>query len=188
MEGYRWMPQLLGLPHLNYLLVNAPDAYYGGFSWYDFALDPAPGVRRSYRSLSLLLDDQRQRGFPTEQTFLFGFSQGCLMTIEVGLRYPHRFAGLIGVSGYVHEPERLLKELSPMAAEQHFLLTHGTRDPLIPIEKVRPQIKLLKEAGLKIEWHEFLKEHTIAGEEEVEVIRRFIQRRGDGILRAGGIS
>src|SRR5688572_31704644 len=105
MEGYRWLPQMLGLPRLNYLLVNAPDAYYGGFSWYDFAVDAAPGVCRSYASLSSLLDEQRRRGFATEQTFLFGFSQGCLMTTEVGLRYLHRFAGLIGISGYVHEPE-----------------------------------------------------------------------------------
>ena len=30
MDGYRWMPQELDLPWLNYLLVNAPDDYYGG--------------------------------------------------------------------------------------------------------------------------------------------------------------
>src|SRR4030095_6802330 len=102
MEGYRWLPQLLQMPQLNYLLVNAPDAYYGGFSWYDFALDPAPGVRRSYGALGSLLDEQRQRGFRSEETLVFGFSQGCLMTIEVGLRYPHRFAGLIGSTGYAH--------------------------------------------------------------------------------------
>ena len=33
--GYRWMPEALDLPWLNYLLVNAPDQYYGGYSWYD---------------------------------------------------------------------------------------------------------------------------------------------------------
>ena len=186
MEGYRWLPQLLRMPQLNYLLANAPDAYYGGFSWYDFALNPAPGVRRSYGALSSLLDEQRQRGFRTEETFVFGFSQGSLMTIEVGLRYPHRFAGLIGISGYVHEPERLLKELSPVATEQRFLLTHGTKDPLIPIDPVRAQIKLLKAASLKIEWHEFDKEHTIDGEEEVNVIRQFIAKCLARESRKGG--
>lgn len=186
MEGYRWLPQMLRMPRLNYLLVNAPDTYYGGFSWYDFALDPAPGVRRSYAELSSLLDNQRQRGFRTGETFVFGFSQGCLMTIEVGLRYPDRFAGLIGISGYAHEPERLLKELSPVAMQQRFLLTHGTRDPLIPLEPVRVQVKLLKSAGLQIEWHEFAKEHTIAGEEELKVIRQFIQNCFDFELPKGG--
>ena len=177
LEGYRWLPQTLGMPSLNYLLVNAPDEYYGGYSWYDFATAPAPGIERSRRSLFALLDAQRQAGFPTDQTVVFGFSQGCLMTLELGLRYPHRFAGLVGVSGYAHEPEKALLELSPVAREQHFLLTHGTRDPLIPIDPVRAQVALLKAAGLDIEWHEFVKEHTIAGEQEVEVIRRFIRRQ-----------
>src|ERR1041385_281011 len=31
-EGYRWLPNALSLPWLNYLLVNAPDEYYGGYS------------------------------------------------------------------------------------------------------------------------------------------------------------
>lgn len=179
MEGYRWLPQMLGLPWLNYMLVNAPDEYYGGYSWYDFASDPDPGVDRSRRNLCLLLDEQRQAGFPTEQTVLFGFSQGSLMTIEVGTRYPHELAGLIGISGYAHRPERLIRELSPVARDQHFLLTHGTRDPLIPFEPVKKQIALLMTAGLRIEWHEFDKEHTIAGEEELRVIRDFIRKRFD---------
>ena len=34
-EGYRWWPEALGLPWLNHLLVNAPDDYYGGYSWFD---------------------------------------------------------------------------------------------------------------------------------------------------------
>jgi phospholipase/carboxylesterase len=177
MEGYRWLPQMLGLPWLNYLLVDAPDAYYGGYSWYDYVGNPGPGVRRSRELLFTLLDQQRERGFPTGQTILFGFSQGCLMTIDVGLRYPQCFAGLIGVSGYVFEPEQLLQTLSPVAPQQRLLLTHGTSDSMIPIDPVRSQITLLKSAGIQIEWHEFMKEHTIAGEDELRVIRDFIRSR-----------
>jgi predicted esterase len=186
MEGYRWLPEMLGFPWLNCLLVNAPDPYYGGFSWYDFAVDAGPGVQRSRQLLFSLLDKQRQAGFPTEQTIMFGFSQGSLMTIEMGLHYPHRFAGLIGVSGYAHEPEKALLNLSPVAKAQHFLLTHGTHDPLIPIAPVRAQIALLKSAGLQIEWHEFAKEHTIAGEQELAVIRAFIERQLGGYEPGAG--
>lgn len=39
MEGYRWLPAALNLPWLNYLLVNAPDEYYDGFSWFDISGD-----------------------------------------------------------------------------------------------------------------------------------------------------
>jgi phospholipase/carboxylesterase len=175
-EGYRWLPPALDLAGLNYLLVNAPDAYCGGYSWYDFSRDPAPGIERSRALLFELLDQQQLRGFSARETFLFGFSQGCLMTIDVGLRYPQRFAGLIGVSGYVHELERLVGELSPVAREQRLLITHGLQDPLIPIQPVRAQIAVLKSAGVRIEWHEFVKAHTMI-EEELVLIRDFVRPR-----------
>lgn len=172
--GYQWMPDALGIPWLNYRLVNAPDHYFGGFSWYDFAGDVGTGVERSRKLLFELIERHRTEGYPVEQTFLFGFSQGCLMTLEVGLQYPSLFAGCIGISGYVHEPARLLDRLSPVARQQKFLVTHGTWDPLIPIEGVRPQMQQLRAAGLNLEWREFRKDHTIAGEEEIAVIRGFV--------------
>jgi phospholipase/carboxylesterase len=172
-EGYRWWPEAMGLPWLNYLLVNAPDEYYGGFSWFDIN-DQQPGVRRSRKLLSGLLDDLRAKNFPAEQITLGGFSQGCLMTVDVGLRYPHQLAGLAGISGWVFELEKTVKELSPVARQQRLLMTHGTGDPIVPIEKVRPQIPLLKAAGLNVEWREFPKAHTIHGETELAVIRDFV--------------
>lgn len=185
MEGYRWLPEGLRLPWLNYLLVNAPDDYYGGFSWYDFAQDAGPGVHRSREMLFELLEDCEKRGFAPEATGLFGFSQGCLMTLEAGLRYPKKLAALVGISGYVHDAAKLIRELSPAAREEPILLTHGTFDPMIPIEKVRPQVAQLKQAGLRIEWREFRKEHTIAGEEELKVIREFLAR-SFGVAQEGG--
>jgi phospholipase/carboxylesterase len=174
-EGYRWWSEVMGLPWMNYLLVNAPDEYYGGYSWFDYPGNIVPGVVRSRKMLFELLDDLRAKNFPTEQTTLGGFSQGCLMTMDVGLRYPHRFAGLLGISGWVFELEKTMKELSLVARQQRLLLTHGTDDPLIPIEKVRPQIPPLKAAGLNVEWREFPKAHTFYGETEMAVIRNFVR-------------
>ena len=173
--GMAWIPEALDLPWLNYLLVNAPDDYYSGFSWYDIYGNPAPGVKRSREMLFELLDAKRKEGFATEETVLLGFSQGCLMTMEVGARYPHKFEGLVGISGYVFEPERLVKEMPPVAKEQRFLVTHGFHDPVVPFEVTRDQIKVLKAAGLNIAWHEFNKAHNIAGEPEVKLIRDFIE-------------
>lgn len=175
LAGYTWLPETLQLPWLNYLLVNAPDRYYTGYSWYDFTGDAHAGVQRSVRLLSALLDAQRAGGFPTEQTILSGFSQGSLMTLETGLRYPHRLAALIGVSGYVLDPPQLLRELSPVAKEQRLLVTHGRQDPIIPFADVKQAMEELRQGGLPLEWHEFDKPHTII-EEEIELIREFIQR------------
>jgi phospholipase/carboxylesterase len=173
-EGYRWWPEAMQLPWLNCLLVNAPDPYYGGFAWYDLE-DPARGIERSRLLLFQLLDQLAGKEFPAEKIVFSGFSQGCLLALEIGARHRHHLAGIVGISGYVHEPERLVKELAPEAARQHFLVTHGTQDPLIPITRVRPQIAMLRRAGLQIDWREFVKGHTIAGEEEMSVIREFVR-------------
>jgi phospholipase/carboxylesterase len=158
-EGYRWMPDTFRLPWMNYLLVNAPDEYYGGFSWFEFDDNGTPdimrpGVERSRALLFQLLDAQRAAGYPTEETVLGGFSQGCLMSLDVAARYPHR--------------------LSPVAKQQRLLVTHGTYDPLLPLAETRAQIELLQRVGLNIQWQEFRKEHTIAGQAEIDLIRQFV--------------
>ena len=174
-EGYRWLPEAMGLPWMNYLLVNAPEPYYGGYSWFDFAGDMVPGVCRSRDSLMQLLDEQQARGFPADATVLGGFSQGCLISIEVGLRYPHRLAGIVGISGFVCEPETLVRELSPVARQQRLLVTHGTQDPILPFAEAKRQMNLLRAAGLNLEFHEFRKAHTIEGQEELQLIRNFVR-------------
>jgi phospholipase/carboxylesterase len=173
--GYRWMPPALDLPWLNYVLVNAPDEYYGGYSWYDFAGDIVPGVVRSRKLLIALLEAQERMGFASKDMIIGGFSQGCLMAMDVGLRYPHMLAGIVGISGYVCEPEKLIREMSPVARKQRILMTHGTRDTMVPFGRVKEQVKLLQSAGLNLEWHDFEKGHTIAGEEELDLIRKFIE-------------
>jgi len=162
------------MPAMNYLLVNAPDTYFGGYSWYDFAGDPDPGVRRSRGLLFDLLDSLWLAGYVAERTTVFGFSQGSLMALEVGVRYPQGLAGVIGVSGYVHRPEDLVRGKSSCAQAQRFLLTHGTLDPLIPLHLVRGQVEFLQRSGLNIFWREFEKAHTIAGEAELGLIRDFV--------------
>jgi len=184
MFGYTWVPEALQLPWMNYLLVNAPDPYYGGFSWYDIQMtgpvssDHAfsePTVRRSVQLLTGLLDAQRDLGYATRDTVVFGFSQGCLMTLETGLRYPHRPGALIGVSGYVLDPNVLLREASPVARETPVLVTHGRQDPLIPFAVVKQQMEQLRAGGIPLEWHEFDKPHTMVPQ-EIAVIREFIVR------------
>jgi phospholipase/carboxylesterase len=175
MAGYEWFPQALNLPWMNYLLVNAPDAYYEGFAWFDIYQNSGVGIKRSRELLFALLDELRGKGFPTGETTIFGFSQGCVLTFELGCRYPHQLAGLVGISGWPHEPGEIMMQLSPQAKRQKFLITHGMADPLIPFRKVKEAFAKLKEGGLQIDWREFNKAHTIAGEEELDVIRKFVQ-------------
>ena len=90
-----------------------------------------PGVQRSRKLLFELLDDLRAKDF-RRTNHVRRFFAGQFDGRRIGLRYPHHFAGIVGISGWVCEPEKLLKELSPVAMQQRLLVTHGTFDPLVP--------------------------------------------------------
>ena len=46
-------------------------------------------------------------------------------------------------------PNGLSANCRPAPVQQRFLITHGTLDPLIPIDRVRPQMDMLRQAGLQ---------------------------------------
>lgn len=176
-NGWSMLPDELELPGLSYVFLNAPDPYYNGFAWYDLFGIQAEGIRRSCALLHQAIDDQVKKGFAPSQIGLFGFSQGCVMAFEAGLRYPKRLGAIVGVSGYVFEPEALYTAADPEARQVPILMTHGTLDTLLPIEKTRANAKLLQDLGLSLEWKEFRKAHTVAGAEEFGVIRKFLKSK-----------
>src|SRR5437016_2724277 len=81
-HGLLWAQEVLALDSLNFLLLTAPNPYDGGFSWYDLPPNQLPGIRESRKLLEQVLAETEGNGYPPENTFLLGFSQGCLMTLE----------------------------------------------------------------------------------------------------------
>jgi phospholipase/carboxylesterase len=169
LHGYGWFPSELGIDDLSFFLVNAPDSYYGGYSWYDFLEDPKPGILRSRTLLFGLIDELMQQGIACENIFLFGFSQGCLMALDVGLRLSHPLGGICGVSGYLSFEEEYPAQLSIFAREQELLLTHGTQDPVVPFAVSKAQYLKLKEMGVRITFMTYNKDHTILPQELTDI-------------------
>jgi phospholipase/carboxylesterase len=176
LNGFTWMPSQLGLDGLSYFLVNAPDDYYGGFSWFDFEGDRVPGVLRSRGLILGLLQDLTAQGVKSEDILLFGFSQGCLMALDAGLRAPMKLGGIVGVSGWLAFKEEYPGAFSPFAKQQKFLVTHGLRDPLLPYALSKAQCEYVKTLGIDLEFRSYDKEHTILPE-ELEGIREWVKER-----------
>ncbi len=176
LNGFTWMPSSLGIADLSYLLINAPDDYYGGFSWFDFPADPLPGILRSRKLIAGLLDELVSQGIKPANLLLFGFSQGCLMAMDAGLHSNHALAGVCGVSGWVAFMEEYPGAFSSEALKRKFLVTHGLHDPLIPYESTAAQCKALREMGLDLDFRTYDKEHTMLPE-EVQDIRDWLKAR-----------
>jgi phospholipase/carboxylesterase len=176
-EGFLWLQEALGIDSLDFLLLTAPNRYYGGFSWYKMPPDQLQGIIQSRKLLTEVFTETQRQGYVPERTFLLGFSQGCLMTLEFGSRYAHLLAGYIGISGYVYDPEALLLEMNPDVNHGDWLITHGTDDEILPVEKIRAQIQLLNDRGFKVDYREYAKPHTIDVERELPEIREWILSR-----------
>jgi phospholipase/carboxylesterase len=167
----------LGIVEFNYLLLDAPDRYDSGFRWFNWEGNPLRDVGRSRNLLTEVLAATAKAGYAPERTFLFGFSQGCLMTLEFGARHSRRLAGYIGISGFILDPAALLQDLNPEVNSGDWLVTHGTADEAVPVEKTRSQIQALRDGGFKIDYREYSKAHNIDEQRELPEIRKWMMDR-----------
>jgi phospholipase/carboxylesterase len=176
LNGYHFLPEALQLPELSYLLLNAPDDYYGGYSWYDIMENPAPGIVRSRGLLLTLIDELLAGGVAARDIYLFGFSQGCLMATDVGLRCSHTLGGIVGVSGYVGFPDQYPEAFTPQTLQQKFLVTHGRIDQMLPFARSEAQFSELQGLGVDLTFRAYTKEHTMLLE-ELQDISAWVRER-----------
>ena len=175
-QGFTWLPPFLNLDNMNYLLLDAPYDYFGGRSWYDLPPHQLEGIKHSSSTLTEILDTLFEEEFDAEESFLFGFSQGSLLTFEFGARYEKKLAGYIAISGYIYDPELLLKEMNPVLKDANWLCTHGTHDDVLPFSTSQAQVKTLQKGGFNIDFKSYPKVHTIA-EDELHMIKAWIQSK-----------
>ncbi len=168
-EGFTGLPPFLDIDEMNYLLLDAPFEYFSGLSWYQLPPDQLPGIRHSSQLLTETLDMLFEEEFNADESFLFGFSQGSLLTFEFGARYHRKLAGYIAVSGYIYDTPKLLEEMNEDLLTANWLCTHGTHDNVLPLETSQEQVRKLQEGGFEIEFKVYEKDHSI-DRDELEMI------------------
>jgi phospholipase/carboxylesterase len=171
------MPGAFAFRKLNYLLVNAPDQYFGGRSWYALRPDDAAGVLRSRGLLDGLFKELLEQGYRPADVGLLGFSQGCLMTLEWGARSALALGAYVGISGYCLDATTLLAERSASCTAESWLITHGRHDEILDYETTRLQIAELERGGFALRFETYDKGHTIDPVDELPVLRSFLAER-----------
>lgn len=89
-------------------------------------------------------------GIGPERTIIFGFSQGTMMALHVGPRRDVAFAGIIGFSGRLLEPELLKAE---MKSNSPILLVHGDSDDMVPPAALPEAADALAKSGFEVYTH-----------------------------------
>lgn len=173
-EGFRGLPDFLNIDEMNYILFDAPFEYFSGHSWYQLPPEQLPGIEYSSKLLTSDLDTLFENDFNAEESFLFGFSQGSLLTFEFGARYHKVLAGYIAVSGYIYDAKKLLQDMNPDVKKASWLCTHGTQDGVLAFETSQRQVKVLQDDGFDIEFKSYDKEHNI-DRDELEMITSWMK-------------
>ena len=85
-------------------------------------------------------------------------------------------SGICGVSGYPSFLEEYPAQFSPVARNQHFLITHGFQDPVVPFEPSARGFKQLQSLGIRIDYRTYEKDHTLLMEELNDIATWFRTR------------
>lgn len=172
-NGFAFLPPYLQIDDMNYILLDAPYEYFGGYSWYDLPPNQLQGIAYSSGLLAETLDILFEEEFNADESFLFGFSQGSLLTFEFGARYEKVLAGYIAVSGYIYDAKNLLAEMNPKVKSSRWLCTHGTYDDVLPYATSKAQVETLQNGGFDITFKTYDKAHNI-DEDELKMIRHWL--------------
>ena len=178
--------RLDGCPAIRFIFPSAPSmpvTVNGGYvmpAWYDIIgrnlmdQEDAAGIQRSATSITELIKQEASRGIPYENIVLAGFSQGCAMALHIGLRFPHKLAGIIALSGYL--PLAMSLNIEKHSANQNtpIFMAHGMYDPVVIPERAEASYALLKKMGYQVNWNEYPMEHSVNHEELLD-ISRFLQ-------------
>ncbi|MBI1820217.1 MAG: alpha/beta hydrolase [Nitrospirae bacterium] len=177
-NGKDLMPlaEQLNLPQTKFIFPNGPfpvEYSYEGRAWYQLPRENGRGIPVSRKKLIELVQQIESSGIPAREIMIAGFSQGAVMSLDAGLRYPNKLCGLMALSGYLHAPERLSEEKSSENKGLPVLVCHGVEDDVLPVQGSREAALVLEKEGYSVAYHEFPIGHQIVPE-ELRIIRQFI--------------
>jgi phospholipase/carboxylesterase len=184
---------LAGLPPIRFIFPHAPvmpvtiNNGYRMRAWYDILgtelvavnaqsrREDEKTLRSSQQLVEALIAREKSRGIPAERIVLAGFSQGCAMTLQTGLRHAEKLAGLLCLSGYLPLAAAAAAERHPANQHTPIFLVHGTHDAVIPVARAHQSRDALLALGYPLEWHEYPMQHTLV-QDEIDDVSAWLKR------------
>lgn len=172
---------LTGCPSIRFIFPHAPKlpvtindgylmpAWYDVLSWDRGEQEDEAGLRESEAAIGKLIAQEIERGIPSDKIVLAGFSQGCAMTLQTGLRYPQKLAGMMCLSGYLPLASKVADERHPANQDTSIFMAHGKGDQVIKFDLAESGRDLLTQLGYKVEWNAYAMQHSVCMEEVADI-------------------
>ncbi|MCW8901256.1 MAG: alpha/beta hydrolase [Gammaproteobacteria bacterium] len=189
-DGHDFEPIVneLNLNHpIRFIFPHAPEmsvTVNNGLSmpaWYDIttakidAAQDEAGIKKSQQAILALLEREIERGIPSNNIILAGFSQGGAIALHTGLRYEKPLAGIMGLSTYLPLVNSVANEVSDANKQTPIFLAHGSYDPIIPYPLAVETQATLNKLNYATELKKYEMEHSVCVE-EVDDISHWINR------------
>ena len=124
-----------------------------GYQWFDLTMDDPEYILEQSKKAEIKLKQfieeiKNEYGLENSQICLSGFSQGCMMSINLGLTGSENYNCVIGFSGKVINQENLVKRKT---SSTKMLLIHGDKDEVVPATFLLEAKDFLIRNGIEIE-------------------------------------
>lgn len=186
-EGIASELKLLQEHYIHFIFPNAPIqpvTINGGMemrSWYDIlAADlnrevAVDDIYQSAKAITQLIEQEIEKGVKAENILLAGFSQGGVIALHAGLRFPKKLAGIVALSTYLPTIEQLKSERNSNNDNTPIFMAHGNMDPVVAPQTAKKAFTQLKELNYPISWHEYPMQHSVCSEQIID-IAKFINK------------
>ena len=158
------------LPDTIFICPDAPekcDASPSGFQWFDL-MDQTPEQILSKSlvaeiKLNKLIDEVKEKNsLSANQIVIGGFSQGCMISLQTGIKRKDKINSIIGYSGKIIDTEHLGKNI---ASRPNIILMHGDMDQVVTIDGLLEAKEFFSKNNYEIETKIFKNcEHRIPTE------------------------
>ena len=144
-------------------------------SWYDIkSMDlhnraEMSDVLKSEKALHALIQEQLDNGIKAEKIVLAGFSQGGVVSLFTGLRYPTKLAGVLAMSCYLPNGDKLPTQLATANQKTPILQQHGELDEVVPLSAGNMAQQLLLEHKYQTQWQTYPMPHTVITEQLTDI-------------------
>ncbi len=103
-----------------------------------------PGISSGLQAIHQVVNQFHQAGMKNKHILLMGFSQGACLTLEYAARHPHRYGGVIGLSGGVIGERIEFQHYYGSLEGTPVFLGCSQKDPHIPKQRVDETAKLFR--------------------------------------------
>lgn len=156
--------------------IRGPLVLHDGYEYFTIKSIGNPNIDSFDQAIDRLraFIDEVQKKYPIDSSrqFLFGFSQGAILSMSLALSMGDQIKGIVALNGYI--PKHVKESDAVKSVENlRIFIAHGSSDPIFPLQIGNDNYEYFKERNDQVEYRVYPVGHGITVEEKNDFIKWF---------------